>query len=204
VDVLDYRSSPIRRRRWRPTTIEMLLVVGIVLLLISIFVPSLRRMRETAGHQPCPSNLRQIGQALLLYANDNGGVWPMRLEDLVVHADLLTPQVLVCPTSDDTPAKGSTPQQLAAAYAKPGHVTYIFTRPGAVMNQVGADEVVAYEPVSVHEEGSNAVFGDGHVEFLFAAQLKRQLTKAPTRPAATTAPRSAATAPASSTVVPGR
>jgi len=34
------------------------------------------RSRETANRVKCASNLRQIGQAMLLYANDNGGHYP--------------------------------------------------------------------------------------------------------------------------------
>src|SRR4029079_19249696 len=50
--------------------------IGIIALLISILLPSLNRARETANRVKCSSNLRQIGQALLLYSNDNKGNYP--------------------------------------------------------------------------------------------------------------------------------
>src|SRR5438105_1544867 len=56
--------------------IELLVVIGILVLLASFLMPSLCSSRETANRVKCASNLRQIGQALLLYANDNHGEYP--------------------------------------------------------------------------------------------------------------------------------
>jgi prepilin-type processing-associated H-X9-DG protein len=55
---------------------EVLILVGIVALLISIILPSITRLRQTAGRTKCGSNLRQIGQAILLYSNENKGAYP--------------------------------------------------------------------------------------------------------------------------------
>ncbi|HZW08601.1 MAG TPA: DUF1559 domain-containing protein [Phycisphaerales bacterium] len=52
------------------TLIELLVVVAIIALLIGILLPSLGRAREAARQAVCLSNQRQIGAAIVMYADD--------------------------------------------------------------------------------------------------------------------------------------
>jgi prepilin-type processing-associated H-X9-DG protein/prepilin-type N-terminal cleavage/methylation domain-containing protein len=58
------------------TLVELLVVIGIIALLMSILLPTLGRVRERAAAINCMSNLRQWGNAMLIYANQNGGLLP--------------------------------------------------------------------------------------------------------------------------------
>src|SRR6476646_10120250 len=66
-------------RRSRPrgfTLVELLVVIGIIALLMSILLPTLNKARESAKKVQCQSNLRQIGQAFVMYCNANKGKLP--------------------------------------------------------------------------------------------------------------------------------
>src|SRR5437762_602216 len=65
---------PSRRRAF--TLIEVLVVIGIIAILMAIILPTMERVRHRAYIADCASNLRQIGQALVSYCNENRGNYP--------------------------------------------------------------------------------------------------------------------------------
>ena len=63
-------------RRKAFTLVELLVVIGIIALLIAILMPVLGRAREQANWVKCLSNMRQVGQAFMMYTNNNKGFFP--------------------------------------------------------------------------------------------------------------------------------
>src|SRR3954466_11029241 len=70
-----------RARRGGFTMVELLVVILILLLLLSIFIPFIRKTRETDHRVRCQSNLRAIGTALSKYAKANSGSFPKVVHD---------------------------------------------------------------------------------------------------------------------------
>lgn len=58
------------------TLIELLVVITIIAILAALLAPALKAARETARGLQCLSNVRQIGAAMLTYANDNNETFP--------------------------------------------------------------------------------------------------------------------------------
>jgi type II secretory pathway pseudopilin PulG len=70
-----------RKRRIGFTMVELLVLILILLLLLSIFIPFIRKTRETDHRVRCQSNLRAIGSALSRYAKANSGSFPRVVYD---------------------------------------------------------------------------------------------------------------------------
>lgn len=58
------------------TLVELLVVIGIIAILISLLLPALNRVRQSARALKCQSNLRQIGIGYAMYRNDNNNFLP--------------------------------------------------------------------------------------------------------------------------------
>lgn len=181
----------------------------LVLLLVLALLPPLNRAREQARRVQCAANMRQVGQAVVIYASVNGGMFPDRL-------DLLLPYVgstaFVCPSCRDTPAPGNTPTAQAANLYAGGHLSYVYVGAGLNANFANvnpATTVVLYEPLTNHRDGVNVLYADGSVVFLarpaaqaMIANLANAAAQPATRP--TTQPATPpATRPATEAVSPG-
>jgi len=62
-----------KSRRHAFTLIELLVVISIISLLVAILLPALGKARDAAVQLQCTSQLRSIGQYMMLYSTDNNG-----------------------------------------------------------------------------------------------------------------------------------
>ena len=132
-----------------------------VVLLGSVFAPSLCRSRETANRVKCASNLKQIGQAMLLYANAHGGAYPDSPATMGRTEDLVT-EVFICPSSN---AEKAASWDALAADGSAKVLSYVYLGDG-VTSSAPDDAILALDLVENHDgDGVNLLFGDGHVEF---------------------------------------
>lgn len=125
------------------TLIELLVVIAIIAILAAILLPVLSQAQERGKRTSCLNNLKQIGTAALVYANDNndyvpsasGGLLPIQIDSngmssawsdlgVPVNETNNVPSVWDCPDRPGFPKFGGAPYyQFLTAYQYYGGIT---------------------------------------------------------------------------------
>jgi prepilin-type processing-associated H-X9-DG protein len=92
VDIATVQPRAATRRVVAFTLVELLVVIGIIALLISILLPSLSRARQSASQLACLSNLRTMGSAVQMYANQSRDSLPIGTWDGTMDSNTSTPR----------------------------------------------------------------------------------------------------------------
>jgi len=145
--------------------------------LLAYVIPTLRQHQEVHQQVRCQDNLHKIASAMRLYADQNEGHFPDRLESILASGQL-TADALVCPAaSGDTVAPGATAQEKLAHLRDGRHISYEYV--GQELTTRSKPEcVLLYEEPDRHEPGMWVVFVDGRVQFIGdveAAKASRRL-----------------------------
>ena len=173
------------------TLIELLVVVAIIGILAGILLPVLGRARENARRTNCKSNLKQIGLAMHMFADDNtvvadsfptiaGGVGSGSASlSILFDSYISDKKVFICPSGTitvatlalNTPVSGPIDGVTTDA-ANPNFLSsYAYDDSMGVGSNPGA-AVVADFPTGTGigpnhgNNGQNVLFVDGHVEWM--------------------------------------
>ena len=84
-----------RKRNRAFTLIELLVVIAIIAVLTGLLLPVLNRAKARGKNATCTSQLRQLGIAARLYAEDNGSALPAaeRLPSLPLYPSRTLPRI---------------------------------------------------------------------------------------------------------------
>jgi prepilin-type N-terminal cleavage/methylation domain-containing protein/prepilin-type processing-associated H-X9-DG protein len=165
------------------TLIELLVVIAIISCLVSLLMPTITTARQKSDSLKCVSNLRQIGVAGLLYANDHSQRLPL-IEPWPDHPlyapsdnaqpiqqalgpNGVTPAVLKCPSDLNGPnyfaKEGSSYEWSVMSNSQNTQSVKFFfmgmQSPALPMSKV----IIAFDYTAVHNGMTNIIFGDGHV-----------------------------------------
>jgi prepilin-type N-terminal cleavage/methylation domain-containing protein/prepilin-type processing-associated H-X9-DG protein len=111
------------------TLIELLVVMVVISILVAILLPVLQTVQVKANSTKAMSNLRQVGTAFLLYANDNNYTLPGRMADQANQATPKWPALLAGTDGSGTPNLTTNYIGNVQVYIAPGDQTINPNRP---------------------------------------------------------------------------
>lgn len=147
-------------RRWTHgfTLIELLVVIAIIAILAAILFPVFARARESAVRTSCLSNLKQLGNAVLMYAQDYEERVPATINP--VRGELNEPDYALGGGFENNPWVRTTACFLTRAIPN-------CTRPTTCATS-GSPQALLYVPIGQHAEGgqnSNSWIQVGNARF---------------------------------------
>lgn len=190
-------------RRSGFTLIELLVVIAIIAILAAILFPVFAKAREKARQSSCLSNFKQIGLAIMSYAQDYDEMMPRQYYDAAApfpyewcntgdytnYQDVITPyiknsQIFKCPSSQLS-AEAATAYNNWLVGRSLGGIEY----PAATLVILDSSwewmqtDMTAEQPVgrvfSRHNDGFNVAYADGHAKWGKRSQMTmNQLSEA--------------------------
>jgi hypothetical protein len=130
-------------------SVAMLLVL--IPLSAALLLPALAQAKGKSQTVACVNNMKQIGLAVRIWSNDNGGVYPPNIASL--SNELVRPNILICPGD-----KAKTPATEWSQIDPSQNVSYEYLLPGAKEAE-SSQEILLQCPIH-----GNTGLGDGSVQ----------------------------------------
>jgi len=108
---MQHNKQVVRRNKHAFTLIELLVVIAIIAILAAILFPVFARARENARRTACLSNLKQMGLAVMMYAQDYDEAYPQHRQSggattlywqNIIQPYVKTTQIFQCPSTTRT------------------------------------------------------------------------------------------------------
>ncbi|MCC6424206.1 MAG: hypothetical protein IT447_12060 [Phycisphaerales bacterium] len=151
-----------------------IITIAIALIIVAVMLlPSFRHTPDVANPIVCASNLRQLGQAMLFYAQGNKGKYPPDFGTLLLTQEV-TIDEFVCPSSG-TLVPGNLKSKEEMAKWVNEYSDYVYAGAG-LDNMSTPEQILIYEKLRDHHRGRVCLcYGDGHVEFQSLPEAKHQI-----------------------------